>query len=426
MSQKIGFWAVFAIVTGSQIGSGVFMSPATLAPYGALGLLGWVVSGLGAMSLAYVFAKLCARFPKTGGPHVYVREAFGEHAAFFTGWTYWVVSFISSTAVVVTSISNLSPFLPSSPPLFLALELALLAFIVWLNLKGVKAAGNAEFILTVLKFIPLIVLPAIGLYFFDSQNLQVDVKSANFTLIETIGATTLLTLWGFIGLESATAPAGSVENPTKTIPRAILLGTFSVALIYIFSTVGVMGLVQGSVLGTSKAPYVDATQVLFGGHWHYAISIIVSIVCIGTLNAWVLTSGQISLGLAQDGYLPKRFAKTNENGAPALGILASGLGIVPFIIFTNSETFGEQIAAIVEISVISFLFVYVLCCLSNLWICFKERNLSASFLEISTSILALIFCIFIISQTPLVTLGIASVFTLSGIPVFLLRKKKAG
>jgi len=235
----------------------------------------------------------------------------------------------------------------------------------------------------------------------------------------------LLTLWGFIGLESATAPAGSVENPTKTIPRAILLGTLSVALIYIFSTVGVMGLVQGSVLGTSKAPYVDATQVLFGGHWHYAISSIVSVVCIGTLNAWVLTSGQISLGLAQDGYLPKRFAKTNENGAPALGILASGLGIVPFIIFTNSATFGEQIAAIVEISVISFLFVYVLCCLSNLWICFKERNLSASFLEISTSILALIFCIFIISQTPLVTLGIASVFTLSGIPVFLVRKKKA-
>src|SRR5437879_699390 len=118
MSRRIGFWSVFALVTGSQIGSGVFMSPATLAPYGIWGLLGWVVSGLGALSLALVFSELCTRFPKTGGPHVYVKEAFGKTAAFFTGWTYWIVSFVSTTAVIVTSIGYLSPLLPFEPGFF--------------------------------------------------------------------------------------------------------------------------------------------------------------------------------------------------------------------------------------------------------------------------------------------------------------------
>lgn len=417
MSQKIGFWSVFAIVTGSQIGSGVFMSPSTLAPYGALGLLGWLVSGIGALSLAFVFAQLCGQFPKTGGPHVYVREAFGKHAAFFTGWTYWVVSFVSSTAVIVTSIGYLSPFLPNdSGALYVALEILLLALIVWLNLRGVKAAGRAEFFLTLLKFIPLLLLPAIGLYFFKSENLVLDASKADLSLARMLGHVTLLTLWGFIGLESATTPAGSVENPSKTIPRAILLGTATVAVVYVFSSIGIMGLIPGSELMNSKAPYVDAAQIVFGGAWHYWISIIASVVCIGTLNAWVLTSGQIALGLAQDGYLPKRFKRTNAKDAPAFGILVSSLGIVPLILLTNSPTFAEQVTAIIDISVISFLFVYVLCCLSLLKLSFGQGR----YVNVIASLVSLAFCGFIISQTAATTLLISSIFTLSGVPFYFL------
>ncbi len=81
MSKKLGFWSVFAIVTGSQIGSGVFMLPASLAPYGKFSILGWLISGIGAICLAMVFSGLCNRFPKTGGPHVYVKEMFGNTTA---------------------------------------------------------------------------------------------------------------------------------------------------------------------------------------------------------------------------------------------------------------------------------------------------------------------------------------------------------
>ncbi len=146
MSQKMGFWAVFALVAGSQIGSGVFMQPASLAPYGMYSLLGWLISGTGAIALALVFSWLCSRLPKTGGPCVYVQEAFGPILGFFTGWTYWVISWVSTTVLFVASIGYLSPLLGHPSALTrLILELSLLFLLTWINLRGVVAAGRAEF-----------------------------------------------------------------------------------------------------------------------------------------------------------------------------------------------------------------------------------------------------------------------------------------
>lgn len=136
MSQKLGFWAVFALVTGSQIGTSVFILPLSLAPYGIYSMWGWVLSLFGAMSIALVFSTLCAKFPKTGGPHVYIREGFGEKAAFFVGWTYWVISFISTSIVVISAIGYLTPFFKSQAILDLILQIILLAAIMILNLKG--------------------------------------------------------------------------------------------------------------------------------------------------------------------------------------------------------------------------------------------------------------------------------------------------
>ena len=174
MSKKLGFWSVFAIVIGSQMGSGVFMLPASLAPYGQYGFLGWLVSGIGAICLALVFSGLCHRFPRTGGPHVYVKEMFGANAAFFTGWTYWVISWISTTAVIIASISYLSPFIPNaSTHLELSLEILLLIAMTYLNLKGIEAAGKAEFILTALKIVPLLILPIIAMFYFNADNILI-------------------------------------------------------------------------------------------------------------------------------------------------------------------------------------------------------------------------------------------------------------
>ena len=171
MTRKMNFWQVLALVVGSQIGSGVFMLPVTLAPYGLYGVVGWILSGFGAITLALVFAQLCAWFPKTGGPHVYVQEAFGRSTAFFTGWTYWVISWVSTTVVIVASVGYLMPLIGyNSALLNMLLEIILLLVITALNFRGVSAAGRMEFLFTILKIVPLFVIPLFALRYFNVLN----------------------------------------------------------------------------------------------------------------------------------------------------------------------------------------------------------------------------------------------------------------
>lgn len=418
MSFKIGFWSVFSIVIGSQIGSGIFMLPASLAPYGGWSLLGWIISSGGAIALSLVFASLCSWYPQTGGPHVYVRHAFGPSMAFFTGWTYWVISWVSSTAVIVATIGYLTPFIGQQTPFtYFILEALLLIAITALNLKGVKAAGNAEFLLTILKFIPLVIMPVAALWFFNRDNFMMGEAVAAMPLSQILGSATLLTLWGFIGLETATVPAGSVENPGKTIPRALVWGTICVAFIYLINSIGIMGLIPAPMLAVSKAPYVDAAQYMFGGSWHLLISLTAGIVCIGTLNAWTLTSSQIALGLAQDRFMPPFFGAKNSNDAPVWGLILSCLGILPLLFLTMHENIAQQITAVIDFSVTAFLFVYVACTLSFFKLLRKHKQRSCY--QWVFGLIALLFCGWVIYETSLRTLMVAMIFVLSGLPMYI-------
>lgn len=419
--NKMGFWSVLALVIGSQIGSGVLMSPANLAPFGEYGIISWIISATGAVSLAVVFAQLCARFPRNGGPHVYIEQVFGKDVAFFAGWTYWVVSWISTTAVIVSSISYLAPFLgEQSANTYLVLEILLLTTICFLNLFGVSIAGQAEVIFTVLKFIPLFIVPVVAIFYFDSNNLKLASNYEGMNDVSMLAKAALLSFWGFIGIESATTPAGSVQNPTKTIPRAVVIGTLLVALVYIFNSLAIMGLIPGNELAVSKAPYVDATKLIFKGDWYLFVAIAASIICMGTLNAWVLVAGQISLGLAEDKMLPAFFSKKNRYNAPYISIIISCIGIIPLLILTNNENTGNQVATVVDFSVTAFLFIYFLCALANLWLSWKEKK----WFSIFNSIIGILFCLWIIFETAALTLFISSLFTISGFFLYFLWYRK--
>ena len=419
-SHKLGFWSVFALVIGSQVGSAIFLLPATLAPYGFLGVLGWVGSGCGAIALAVVFAALCTRYPKTGGPHVYAEQAFGKVAAFFTGWTYWIISWVGTTVVVVASIGYLSPFIGAQHPLvYFLFEALLVLFIVLLNLRGVQVAGRVELMLAILKSIPRILIPFCALWFFSPKNFVIQEPSTTVDFFQLLGRTMLLTLWGFIGLESATAPAGAVENPSKTIPRAIVLGTLSVALIYVFNSIALMGLIPGNVLMSSKAPYVDATQLIFGGSWYLIISIMTALVCISNLNAWTLISGQIALGLAEDNFFPDTFARKNRYDAPKWGLIVSSAGVVPLLFLTMHENMAYQISMIIDFSVTAFLFIYLISALGFLKLLVQQKE-PAPLYQWFACCIAILFCSWIIYTTPLRILGIASLFVASGLPLYLL------
>lgn len=426
--KKLGFWSIFAIVTGSQIGTGAFMLPVSLAPYGYYSLWGWIISGIGAVLLCLVFASLCARFPETGGPHAYVKHAFGNTAAFFVGWTYWLISWVSSTAVVVTTVSSLNVLISDQNQfVYLILEILIVLSVAMLNCRGLEIASKVEFVLTIIKFIPLFCISVFALRFFDSNNLTLDTQIAQMSIGHILGRVTLLTLWGFIGLECATTPADSVISPSRTIPKAIILGTLSVASLYIINNIAIMGLIPGQQLLKSSSPYADAAQMLFGHNYSIFISYIISIICLGTLNAWVMASSQVALGLSMSNLMPKLFSSKNAHNAPVFAILISALGMIPLLIMTTSETLSTQINMIIDFSVVAFIFVYLACCIALLKISYKDlfnqestSNKVGVMSRIIISLISAIFCLWVVFETPFNVTLVSIGFVLTALPMYFL------
>ncbi len=417
--RKMGFWQVTSLVAGSQIGTGIFLLPASMAAFGAIGQSCWLITATGAMFLAFIFARLAAEMPKTGGPHTFIETAFGRTFGFFSAWTYWVISWLSTPMVVISVVSYLSPLLGNLSPIQnFILEISFLALITGLNLMGVRSAGRVEFVFTVLKLLPLVIVPLFGLWYFNTSHF-VPFNPTTESNLSVLNAAALLTLWGFIGVECATTPADSVENPKKTIPRAIITGTLLVAIVYIISSIVIMGVVAPENLAQSKAPFADAAQIIFGGNWYLIISLAASIVCLGTLNAWMLTSGQIALGAASDGHLPKIFTVKNAKGAPKWGLILSSLGMVPVLLVTLNADLIEQVTFIIDVSVTAFLFVYVLSVLSYIKL-FWKKGVTEMFIGTG----ALSFCTWALYSSGLKMVALASLITLAGLPIYLWKNRK--
>ncbi|MCV3769179.1 MAG: amino acid permease, partial [Wolbachia pipientis] len=305
---------------------------------------------------------------------------------------------------------------------YLLLKLLLLIIITLINLRGVATAGHVELFLTLIKILVLFVIPIAALFFFDKNNFIVSKEISNFTISQILARSTLLTLWCFIGVELATVPAGSVDNPIKTIPKAIVFGTICVVGIYFINNFAIMGLINGNDLVNSRAPYVDAVKIIFPGNWHIIVSITAFIFCIGSLNVWVLSSGQIVFGLAQDKLVPQFFAKKNRYGSPFWGIIISSIGTAILLILISSNNFSKQITSVINFSTVSFLLVYLSCSLAFLKVVIKERKNYCQFL---IGIVATIFCFWVIYETSISTLLISSLFTVSGMPLYLFWYRKA-
>lgn len=425
--QELGFLSLISIVIGSQVGSGVFVFPSLLAPFGPIGLWGWVVSMCGAISLALIFADLSAHLPKNGGPHVYVMEAFGRKFGFFTAWIYWIISWSSNSILLVTTIYYLCNIIGELNSFQIVLtEIVTLFAITYINIMGIRFSGIAETIFTFIKVVPLLLIPITLFTSFNADHFTEITNtggSIGGSYVSTIAKTALLTCWGFIGVECATAPAGNVRNPRKTIPRALIIGTICVALIFIMNSVAVFGISGFETLLHSKAPYALATESIFGGFSNILVSILAIIVCIGTLNAWTLTGGQIAQGAADDGLFPPVFGKTNRNGAPVASLLMAAFGIIPF--FIVEQIYGtDGLDYLIGILVSIFLFVYIICCISyikmiNQWKTRTTEKIKAYLL----SMFAILFCIFVVIQDIISSIMVLFIFIIVGIPVYLKTNK---
>ncbi|MBM3199178.1 MAG: amino acid permease, partial [Chlamydiae bacterium] len=247
--------------------------------------------------------------------------------------------------------------------------------------------------------------------------------SASQSVFSILNTASLLTFWGFIGIETATTAGGIVDKPTKTIPRAVIFGTLIVAGIYFFNSFSIMGVVHPSQLANSAAPYVDAADVLFGPWGNVAIAIVAFVACVGTLNAWVLTSGQIAVQAAKDRLFPDFFAKSNKGGAPYASLLIAFFCTLILLVFTLHADLLSEINMVIDVSVTTFIFIYLASALALIKILrYKEHVHSIKPFIIPS--LSVLFCLWILLFTPLRALLLSLLFTLSGLPVYLIQRRR--
>jgi APA family basic amino acid/polyamine antiporter len=326
--RALGFWMATALVIGNTIGMGIFTLPAAIAPFGLNALAGWIVTLIGFLFIAKVLSGLARAFPADDGPYAYTHRAFGEGTAFIVLWCYWVATWITNAAIAIAVVGYLATLLPVIntvswlPPV---IALGLVWFFVLLNLRGVRIVGSAQIITVILKLLPMAAVIMLGIWqlVVEPAAYTANPPPTPFELQKVIDASTLV-IFAMLGVECASIPAGKVMDPERTIPRATMIGTVLVALIYIAVSTIPMLLIPQEQLATSNAPFADLMAQYLGPASGQLLAIFVIISGLGALNGWTLVVGEVTENFAKRGSFPRPLAKLNSHGAPQRALFLTG------------------------------------------------------------------------------------------------------
>ena len=360
--KKIGLITTTSLVVGNMIGAGIFILPASLSTYGSISLLGWIFTATGALILAKIFSNFSRIIVnKSGGPYVYSKEGFGDFIGFLVAWGYWISTWISNAAIAIAIIGALSfffPILETNSLLAVSVGLSMIWFFTWINSKGIRTSGKIQVITTVLKILPLLFVIIFGLFFFSSHNFpKFNLTGENdFTAFSLVAA---LTLYAFLGLESASIPVENIKTPSKIVPKATMLGTMISTCIYILGTVVLFGVLPIETLQNSPAPFAEAGQIIGGKYTGYFIALGAAISGMGALNGWILILAQIPMAAAKDKMFPKIFKKNNKNGAPVLGLIIGSVLSSLVMLMNFSESLVTQFTFVVNLTVLACLVPYL-------------------------------------------------------------------
>lgn len=375
--KKFGLWTSTSLVLGTMIGAGVFLMPSALASYGSISLIGWLFSSLGAIVIAKVFANISKLIPSSdGGPYAFAKAGLGDFAGFLIGWGYLISVWTTNAAIAVSLVSAMSTFFPilaQDATIALATGLVFLWLLTWVNTLGVIASGRVQLMTTILKIVPLVLVAIGGLLLLDPQNL-LPFNQSGTSSWQAITATTTLTFFAFLGIECATIPSSSVDNPGQNISKATMFGVWIAAAIYILSTISIMGMIPASQLQVSITPFADAAEKIYGHGAKYWVSAGAAIAAFGALNGLILVQGQMPFAMAKDKLFPAFFAKQNRKGVPANGVIISSIIITLLMFMNNSKNLAGQFKLLILLSTFFTLLPYLFTTVSYLIVRAKQAT----------------------------------------------------
>ena len=361
-SNKIGVVQLTILTMVNMMGSGIIMLPTKLAEIGTISIVSWLVTAVGSTALAYAFAQ-CGMFSrKSGGMGGYAEYSFGKAGNFMANYTYGVSLVIANTAIAISAVGYGSEFLGVTlSPLSIALWTI---FTLWLatilNFGGARITGNISSFTIWGVIIPVVGISIIGWKWFDGTMYVNSWNPHNVPTFDAIGVSISMTLWAFLGLESACANSDAVENPEKNVPIAVLGGTLGAAVIYIVSTNVIAGIVPNLELANSTAPFGLAFAHMFNDTIGKVIMGLMVMSCFGSLLGWQFTIAQVFKSSAEEGYFPAFFKKVTSKGAPVVGMVTITSLQTLLSLLTISPSLNKQFNVLVDLAVVTNVIPYLL------------------------------------------------------------------
>ena len=361
--KKMSMMQLTVLVAVNMMGSGIIMLPANMAQVGAISLLSWGVTAVGSMAIAYGFAQAGVFNTRPGGMAAYAEDAYGKDGYFVTFFLYFLSLAIGNVAIAISAVGYLAAFFPGMSATPIATCLSVIV-VVWLttvaNFGGPSITGKIGAITVWGVIIPVAGLSIIGWFWFKSSTFSEAWNPQGMSLLAGVDSSIALTLWAFLGMESAAQNSDAVENPKKNVPLACMFGTLGAAAIYILSTTVIQGIMPNAELAKSTGPFADAYAQMFNPTVGGIIRALAVMACLGSLLGWQFTIGQTAKAAAAARFFPQIFSKTNSMTAPVAGMIIMGVVQTILALSTISPSLSKQFSVLVNLAVVTNVIPYII------------------------------------------------------------------
>jgi putrescine:ornithine antiporter len=398
--KKMNLMQLTFIVAVNMMGSGIIMLPTNMAQVGAISLLSWIVTAVGSMAIAYGFAQAGIFNQRPGGMAAYAEDAYGKDGYFQVFFLYFLSLAIGNVAIAISAVGYLAAFFPglSATPISTCLSvIALLWLTTVANFGGPSVTGRIGSVTVWGVIIPVGMISIIGWFWFSGDTFAAAWNPQGLSIGQGMGSSIALTLWAFLGMESAAQNSAAVENPRRNVPLACLFGTLGAAFIYVLSTTVIQGIVPNAELAASTGPFGLAFQHMFNPTVGRIIMALAVLSCLGSLLGWQFTIAQTGKSAADERMFPSLFAKVNSMGAPIIGMIVLGFVQTGLALMTISPTLSKQFSTLVNLAVVTNVIPYIVS-LSALMVMMKtakagesvwRRNIVIAVIAMAYSVFAL-------------------------------------
>jgi putrescine:ornithine antiporter len=361
--KKMSLMQLTFIVAVNMMGSGIIMLPTNMAKVGAISLLSWIVTAVGSMAIAYGFAQAGIYNQKPGGMAAYAEDAYGKDGYFLVFLLYFLSLAIGNVAIGISAVGYLATFVPwlSSTPVATCIGvIGLLWLTTVANFGGPAITGKIGSVTVWGVILPVGLLSLMGWFWFNGSTFSAAWNPQGMSLGAGMGSSIALTLWAFLGMESAAQNSDAVENPKRDVPLACLFGTLGAAVVYVLSTTVIQGIVPNKELAESTGPFGLAYAKMFSPTVGSIIMALAVLACLGSLLGWQFTLSSTAKSAAEERMFPAFFAKVNPAGAPIAGMVCMGIVQSLMALSTMSPSLSEQFSALVNLAVVTNVLPYII------------------------------------------------------------------